>query len=434
MKVCSNQHSNDDHAKFCEHCGEALSEATKTSDSVTSDQDEPSSSQLDVLEPEVIVDSALDTDTDQSNTDDDPVSSDGDVTTDVDVLEPAIVSADDLDDDDDDTPQTFVQPALPIDDVIRDLRQWAEDNEVSGDPYVIGLTQAAKQRSDLGLFASIDPFEVLPEPTVKTSVFRRVIRGLSIVRNMLVFVPVGLTWMAISRATDAYRDWEPIPSTLPDGVTTKQVERNFLDFWTGGGEGALDSFWTLPHIAELDFYLILGIIALSFLISTLQTRCDTLELRVMDANEKQRTDLAIQIRRSLHGKREASPESIATSLADALADLNQTTRDMAEVAARLENATTGVQSLTPKLDALNDSASVFAHQTSQSIAMAVNSLVQSVDQLNNSVTGNITSVFESAVANLQEAGEQLARTSASVEYGTKLLKDDIESIRQGLRR
>ncbi|MEY3744625.1 MAG: hypothetical protein RL573_118, partial [Actinomycetota bacterium] len=56
------------------------------------------------------------------------------------------------------------------------------------------------------------------------------------------------------------------------------------------------------------------------------------------------------------------------------------------------------------------------------------------DNLNSSVNQNLTTVFESAVANLQEAGEQLARTSASVEYGTKLLKDDIESIRKGLRR
>ena len=253
---------------------------------------------------------------------------------------------------------------------------------------------------------------------------------------MLVFLPVGLTWMAIAQATEAYKDWVPrgLEDADPGSLVPKDGEKNFLDFWTGGGNGALSSSWRLPHIAKLDFFIILVIIALSFLISTLSTRCDSLEQQLSVKEERKRTQLAIRIKRALHGKREASPESIAESLGEALADLTQTTRDMAEVAGRLERASNGVQALTPKLDALNDSAAIFANQTSQSIAMAVSSLVQSVEHLNSSVAGNITSVFESAVANLQEAGDQLARTSASVEYGTKLLKDDIESIRQGLRR
>jgi predicted small metal-binding protein len=50
------------------------------------------------------------------------------------------------------------------------------------------------------------------------------------------------------------------------------------------------------------------------------------------------------------------------------------------------------------------------------------------------VSNNITNAFQTAVSSLQEVGEEMKRHATSVEYGTKLLKDDIEAIRKGLRR
>jgi len=83
---------------------------------------------------------------------------------------------------------------------------------------------------------------------------------------------------------------------------------------------------------------------------------------------------------------------------------------------------------------LNEHAGVFALQTSTAISSAVQQLVSSVDGLNNSVSSNVTSAFQNAVSSLQEVGDELKRHAVSVEYGTKLLKDDIETIRKGLQR
>ena len=254
-----------------------------------------------------------------------------------------------------------------------------------------------------------------------------------VLRNVGVFLPVALTWMAISKATTAYKGWDPSNGAVPGTGQSVQVEKNFLDFWSNG-YGILDKKWTIPEIGKVDFYIIMVIIALALLISALSTIAEKSERTAQQTAEQERIANAIKIRRGTHGKRQASPESIAESLADALNDLNQTTRDMAEVAGRLERASAGVEALTPRMEALNATAATFANRTSVEVTNAVNALVRSVESLNSSVSSNLTQVFEAAVANLQEAGEQLARTSASMEYGTKLLKDDIEAIRRGLRR
>ena len=241
---------------------------------------------------------------------------------------------------------------------------------------------------------------------------------------------MAITWQAIAKATEAYAAWN---GEAPDTGQGEVLQKNFLDFWANG-YGILDSKYTLPHIGILDFWIIIAIIVISLTASGLTARGDKTNEDLRQVFESERLTIAIRIRRALHGKREASPESIATSLADALADLNQTTRDMAEVAARLEATTTGVMALTPQIERLNDHAGTFAVQTSTAIAQAVQQLVASVDSLNGSVSNNITSAFQTAVSSLQEVGEEMKRHATSVEYGTKLLKDDIEAIRKGLRR
>lgn len=445
MKTCVNNHQNEDESRFCETCGSALPDQPDEP-SLSSTDDDPADSGAIAVGPATDVDEADDAqdsdddldddqDNDQDGTDDnlvprvDPDDSDDDD----DVFDPLIVSADDLDDDQDDQFLPPVVAVTPIEQVVQELGVWARENGSEDDPYVQGLTAAVNQRTDLGMWAAIDPLQVLPEPNAGTSRLSNVVRWLTVLRNVLVFLPVALTWMAISRATSEYRDWTPKVDVTPAAGEFTAQEKNFLDFWSNG-YGVLDKKWTIPEIGRLDFLIIMVVILLALVISYLNNRAHSLDARTLQNSEAQRTAIGIKIRRSLHGKREASPDSIAESLADALADLTQTTRDMAEVAARLERSSSGVEALTPQMEKLNSVVSTFAGQTSQTVSTAVSSLAASVDKLNTSVTSNLAQVFESAVANLQEAGEQLARTSASLEYGTKLLKDDIEAIRKGLRK
>lgn len=446
MKTCANNHENEDESRFCETCGSALPDHPDAPKVISLDTDSsdtgaiavgPTSDDDSSAGDDGLSDSENDDDlgaSDNQDPDDDGSQADDDMDPDDDdVLDPLIVNAGDVDDDDDDLLTSPVVAVTPIEQVVQELAVWARENGAENDPYVQGLTSAVSQRTDLGMWAAIDPLQVLPEPDAGTPLLSHIVRWLMVLRNVLVFLPVALTWMAISKATSAYKSWTPTVDETPAAGQFATAEKNFLDFWSNG-YGKLDEFWTIPHIGRLDFQIISVIIVLALVISYLNNRAKELDARTLQIYEAQRTDIGIKIKRSLHGKREASPDSIAESLADALADLTQTTRDMAEVAGRLERSSTGVESLTPQMERLNDVAATFATQTSQTVSTAVSSLAASVDKLNTSVTSNLAQVFETAVANLQEAGEQLARTSASLEYGTKLLKDDIEAIRKGLRK
>ena len=480
MKLCPLKHPNGDDSKFCETCGTRILDpippttpdvvdpvAISTTDTSILTLDSMSNDDNDIKDVDIVhtddsslasltgaddetddLGASLLDDSDDSNDDTEDDSVDDDVHDNDNDSVDATASDDDdaaLDndsdpddatasDDDDDAAlalpaTTYLTTSAPaVTTAVAEMNTWAKEWEVTSDPFVKGLNEAIQQNSDLGMWSSLDPTQLLPEMPDQTTIFHRVGNVLSLMRNVLVFLPVAITWQAIAKATAAYTNWTPSKS-----AAKKTVEKNFLDFWADGYD-VLPKRYTIPHIGILDFWIIIAIIAISLISSALIGRGDNANEKLRQEFENERLTIAIRIRRALHGKREASPESIATSLADALADLNQTTRDMSEVAARLEASTAGVMSLTPQIEKLNDHAGTFALQTSTAIAQAVQQLVASVDSLNGSVSSNITSAFQTAVSSLQEVGEEMKRHATSVEYGTKLLKDDIEEIRKGLRR
>jgi hypothetical protein len=471
MKLCPLKHENTDDSKFCETCGTRILDPLPPTSSVPEPPapadvtpaggvSQPTTLDLDSMTDESDGDSdddikdvaivhtddsssapAVDVDTDADDDDaddaddsaDDVLDDDADADDDSDDDDDDAVAtdADDADDDDSATQPvaTYLTTSAPaVTTAVAEMNNWAKQWDVDTDPFVKGLNEAIQQNSDLGMWSSLDPTQLLPDMPDQTTIFHRIGSGLALLRNVLVFLPVAITWQAIAKATEAYTTWFPEADEDLVGTT-----KNFLDFWADG-KGVLDNKYTLPHIGILDFWIIIAIIVISLVASGLTARGDKANEDLRQVFESERLTIAIRIRRALHGKREASPESIATSLADALADLNQTTRDMAEVAARLEATTTGVMALTPQIERLNDHAGTFAVQTSTAIAQAVQQLVASVDSLNGSVSNNITNAFQTAVSSLQEVGEEMKRHATSVEYGTKLLKDDIEAIRKGLRR
>ena len=470
MKLCPLKHENTDESKFCETCGTRIldplpptssvpqppaQDAFPTSDPVsqpttldldlmTDDSDDHANDDIEdvdiVLTDDTSIAAVTNTDADdddESNSSDDE-DSDSDDSSDDENSDSDDSSDDNYLDDDADDDDSLVQPvatylttsAPAVTTAVAEMNNWAKQWDVSTDPYVKGLNEAIQQNSDLGMWSSLDPTQLLPDMPDQTTIFHRLGNALALLRNVLVFLPVAITWQAIAKATEAYAKWVGEKTkTGQDGV----LQKNFLDFWADGKKVLPDKY-TLPHIGILDFWIIIAIIVISLIASGLTARGDKSNEDLRQVFESERLTIAIGIRRALHGKREASPESIATSLADALSDLNQTTRDMAAVAARLEATTTGVMALTPQIERLNDHAGTFAVQTSTAIAQAVQQLVASVDSLNGSVSNNITNAFQTAVSSLQEVGEEMKRHATSVEYGTKLLKDDIEAIRKGLRR
>jgi ABC-type transporter Mla subunit MlaD len=195
----------------------------------------------------------------------------------------------------------------------------------------------------------------------------------------------------------------------------------------------LNHFWKIQSVAIFAAFLIFLIIALTFISGALASKGNAENEKAAIKIAKKRIELGLAISNTLHGKRQANPESIGEALAEALNDLTQAARDVNESAARLETVSTGVAALNPHIETLNENTQAFVIGTGAQISKSINDLVSSVQNLNSAVGGNVTSLFSEAALSIEEASKQLARTNASVEYGTKQLREDLDAIHQQLQ-
>lgn len=324
-------------------------------------------------------------------------------------------------------------PSLPgpvshsVTDVRRAAVEWASRWKVTDDPYIAGITEAIDGRANLTPWAAMDPHELLPYPDSRGGRgLRRLTRVIIVLRNVTVFVPVALTWLAINMATAAYG---PYLNTLPAGEQT-----SFLEFWqSGGADGsALDRFWRIQHVAFLDAVIIAGIVAATLLASTLEARSRVRSQRHEAQMESERRALAFTIAVGLQGSKSATPESITEALAFALADLMQAARDVATAASRMETASVGIDSLTPRVKDLNNHAAELGRSLSEDVNRGISDLGRSVATLGVTLGGDMQRFLTDVLVGLEEINDRLNRTSVSVEFGTKQLRDDLDAMHRSL--
>ena len=196
------------------------------------------------------------------------------------------------------------------------LQSWAEQYQLSDDPYVAGLTAAVSNRKNLPMWASLNPLEYLPHAKVRSNPqLHLVTLIMTIVRNALVFLPVALTWFAISKATSAF-------ATYTANNTLQVV--NFLDFWENG-YGVLSKTWSLSSVASLDFLIILFIIFLTVTITLIEKRTKRFRDAEISELDEDRVRLAISISTYLFGQQKVTNVTMNQSLAKALRDILNST-------------------------------------------------------------------------------------------------------------
>jgi hypothetical protein len=138
---------------------------------------------------------------------------------------------------------------------------------------------------------------------------------MTIARNALVFLPVALTWYAISKATSAF-------ATYTANNTLQVV--NFLDFWENG-YGVLSKTWSLSSVASLDFLIILLIIFLTVTITLIEKRTKRLRAAEISELDEDRIRLAISISTYLFSQQKVTNVTMNQSLAKALRDILNST-------------------------------------------------------------------------------------------------------------
>ena len=199
------------------------------------------------------------------------------------------------------------------------VRSWATERGVLNDPYVSKVLPALVNRKNLPMWASLPPFEFLPHPEVQVNSRLSAINSfLTSVRNVAVFIPVALTWIAVSRATTAFSAYSR--------ATTKGTV-NFLDFWQNG-YGFLSHYWAIGEVALLDFVIIVFVIFLTLGTGMLSTRLEAAFAKEQQILDTERTNVALELSEYLFDKQRVTDISLNQGLAKVLRDLLNTTESL----------------------------------------------------------------------------------------------------------
>lgn len=204
------------------------------------------------------------------------------------------------------------------------LERWVFLRGVKNDPYLQQLIEALHSRKNLHVWAEIQPLEFMPHPTsLIQSTQTNLVRILTIVRNVLVFAPVALTWAAVSAATTGFAAY-----TKENGASVV----NFLDFWQNG-YGYLADHWHIGEVARLDFLLVVVVIVLTLYVSLAGHKAHTARINEEIKIDQERAELALEITAVLHDKRKITTVTMNQALAGSISRLVSATQNL-ETAAK----------------------------------------------------------------------------------------------------
>lgn len=207
---------------------------------------------------------------------------------------------------------------------------WVSKNNLQSDPYLNGLLEAIDSKKDLHIWAELNPLEYLPHPeAIAGAATARLVRLLTVIRNVLVFAPVALTWAAVGAATSAFSKY--IAANGADVV-------NFLDFWQNGYD-ILAAEWRIGNVARLDFLIVMIVIGLTLYVSRAGFKADALRESAEAEIDQERMALAIEIHAALHDKRKITTVTMNASLAGAISRLVSATHSLDGAASDIEKAT-----------------------------------------------------------------------------------------------
>ena len=176
--------------------------------------------------------------------------------------------------------------------ISNEIESWATENDFVDHFYISGIINALRAQKDRNSWLTLDPNEYLPTKSKNNlRTLQRSLSLLNLARNSLVFLPVAITWLAISKATSAFSIY---------GKSNALNLINFLDFWQNG-YGVLSPKWSLSEIATLDFQIILTVIALTIASSLVNQRIVQKRVTAEEHFQKTRRELSMLI--SLHANR-----------------------------------------------------------------------------------------------------------------------------------
>lgn len=216
---------------------------------------------------------------------------------------------------------------VKMQELLENLRSWSLESDLVNNPIIRQLTNDIELGNNLHVWADLNPTEYLPETdlTANTKRVKRIalITG---IRNVLVFTPVALTWMAISVVTAAFSRYE---SENPDSII------NFLDFWQLG-YGYINDFWRLSNVAIFDVILIVVVILLTLGINIFTRINLDFEIKEYSRFMTQKNLLVIQLTEFLYPYKHPTLNQINKNVYITTKNLEKSITNLNKIISRLE--------------------------------------------------------------------------------------------------
>lgn len=306
-------------------------------------------------------------------------------------------------------------------DITDKLTEWAESNNVSSDHIVVSLIEDFTQEVNLEIWAGMDPFEYLPQPDPSKGVrFFNWSKIAANIRNVMVFLPVAITWEAVSKATEAFAKFVE---------TNNATTVNFLEFWQNGYD-VLPSFWTISHIASLDFAIILGVIALSLMSTYFASAGSRLNSTDLSTIEQSRMEMALAIKMYLYSMREIDKNNVAEGVGASVSGLLSATTSLSKSARALSTIVSELQHGVPVIGEFSDRMG----KETENLVKQIGKLNQSLSGVNISVSGELQDAVSAATSGLDQANEQLIDSTNSIRSNSLAAEREIKSLQSLIKR
>ena len=312
-------------------------------------------------------------------------------------------------------------PELLHQEISQNLVDWATSNGVDSDHIVQSLLQDLTTEENLAIWAGMDPFEYLPQPhpTFGSRLFSWA-KTAATLRNVIVFVPVAITWEAVSQATVAFAKF-----VEKNNATTV----NFLEFWQNGYD-VLGQFWTIGHIASLDFVIILGVIALSLISTYLNSRGSSMNRAETSQIESERIEIALALKMYLYSMREIDKTNVKEGIASSVSALLAATSSLAKTTKQLSNVVKEIEEGVPAINEFGNRVGKESEKLVKQVAILSSSLMD----INGSITGELRDAVTSATVGLNLANDSLATSTHSIRTNSLAAENEIKSLQSLIKK
>ena len=215
------------------------------------------------------------------------------------------------------------------------VQSWALISGVSDSTRTRDLIDDLRERNNWSYWASCRPEEILPEVPLKRSASMKLwYRRIVFFRNLMVFLPVTITWIAISEASSAFSEYiNANPGTLI----------NFLQFWQDG-YGFLPSVWRLSNVALIDFLILSVIMLLTIAVQMISSRSEKIEIEERKEFSLERNSLSRELYEFFQRNQTVTPLTANKALATALRDLGKSTQNLERLTKDLSKSVKGFPS------------------------------------------------------------------------------------------